>query len=84
VRISRPSYDKPWRCPGASGGGWSTPRVQRCDGGSLAKTRAYSGRFSTFRFARCPKCGVIVLPYGVRWIDPGNLAWHIRRWLAKV
>ena len=33
--LRRHCYDKFWRCPGWAGGGWRTPKTDRCDGGSL-------------------------------------------------
>lgn len=69
-RVSRPCYDKLRRCPGWAGGGTRYARVQRCEGGYL-KTYDDNGMVFAWqwRFYRCPKCHVIVLPYMVRWLD---------------
>jgi hypothetical protein len=70
MRISRPCYDKRWRCPGWAGGGMKYAKVERCDGGSLISKDGGPLR-------RCPKCGVFVLPSVIRWIDPTWLVWWI-------
>lgn len=82
MRISRPCYDKMHRCPGWVGGGFRSARVDHCDGGSLDGTRdgsLYEGRLWRLRFNRHHACGVIVLPYAVRWID-----WTWWRWWAPM
>lgn len=80
MRISRPCYDKPHRCPWWAGGGWRYPRVDRCEGGYIrgrGEQRAWE-----YRFHRCPVCNVLVLPYASRWFDPTFLRWCLSRaWL---
>ena len=75
-RVSRPCYDKFRRCPGWAGGGARYAKVRRCDNGYI---RYYDDngtqRLWMWRLHRCPKCGVIVLPYLVRWGD-----WRWWRW----
>jgi hypothetical protein len=66
-RVSRPCYDKFKRCPGWAGGGTRTARVRRCDNGFLYDH--YDKKLWEWRFARCPKCNVLVLPSKVRWLD---------------
>ena len=45
MRISRPCYDKPYRCPGWAGGGMRYAKVDRCSNG---RTDIYSYQdFST-------------------------------------
>ena len=34
-KLSRPCYDKPHRCPGWAGGGWTYGGVQHCHDGSI-------------------------------------------------
>jgi hypothetical protein len=73
VRISRPCYDKMHRCPGWAGGGMLSAKVVRCDGGYIYRRERgdiYVGRWWRFRINRCPTCGVYVLPFAVRWLDP--------------
>lgn len=89
LRVSRPCYDKYHRCPGWAGPGlrFNKPGRDWCEGGSLAPFGgAYYKEDGTmrgkhwqlWRVNRCPKCGVYVLPYHVRWLD-----WRwLRFWLA--
>jgi hypothetical protein len=73
--FSRPCYDKPHRCPGWAGGAWMRARVSRCDSGSLGRT-SYRRRY--WLGARCPACGLYVLPIVTRWLDPTWIWWAIR------
>jgi hypothetical protein len=75
ARISRPCYDKYHRCPGWAGGGWKFAKHYRCSNGSIAVN--YEAPLWRWRFHRCNTCGLIVLPYRVRWIDPSN-------WIVQV
>jgi hypothetical protein len=75
MRISRPCYDKHWRCPGWAGGGWRYARVDRCDGGSLARVINYESRWWRWRAHRCPVCGVLVLPIVIRYVDWSYYGW---------
>jgi hypothetical protein len=80
VRFSRPCYDKFWRCPGWSGGGTRHAKVSRCRGGSLAgNPELFSRRLWKWRLNRCPRCGVIILPYMVRWLDWRWYGWLLPR-----
>lgn len=88
MRISRPCYDKFQRCPGWAGGGMKHAKKYRCENGSMAPFGGVyykadgtlrGKRWRLWRFNKCPKCGVIVLPYMIRWIDPGYLLWKIPR-----
>lgn len=78
-RVSRPCYDKLRRCPGWAGGGTRSARVRRCDNGFL-RTYDEDGMlpFWRLRFYRCPKCGVLVLPYMTRWLDYRYWGWKRR------
>ena len=67
MRISRPCYDKMHRCPGWAGGGDLCAKVDRCDNGRI--TVPYGQPFWKWRFCRCDTCGVLVLPWMVRWLD---------------
>lgn len=69
MRISRPCYDKPHRCPGWAGGGTRYAKVQRCAGITGSMVDMYEKRFWQFRFNKHNECGVTVLPYAVRWLD---------------
>lgn len=65
MRLSRPCYDKPHRCPGWAGGGWKSAKRDRCDGGYVdTRGREYEGVFggtyvdkhpgsNKWRFGRC-------------------------------
>lgn len=77
--LRRHCYDKPWRCPGWAGGGWRYPRVQRCDGGSLDYFQEARYGWEDWRFNRCPKCDVLVVPHVTRWLDPTYLWFRVRR-----
>ena len=68
-RISRPCYDKYWRCPGWAGPGWRYPEIDTCDSGSLSAVIDWYGHW-TWKFHKCPKCDMIVLPYKAKYIDP--------------
>lgn len=69
MRISRPCYDKPHRCPGWTGGGERYARVNRCPAGGRIPID-YERRGWQLRFHRCPDCRVIVLPWLVCWTSP--------------
>ncbi len=91
MRLSRPDYDKPHRCPGWSGPGWNlagagwwkvSARTDRCDDGSIRTlTRNdHPGRFGypgehRWRFGRCNKCDIVTWPVVTRWLDPTWLKW---------
>ena len=79
IRISRPCYDKPHRCPGWAGGGLRYARTRHCDGGTIL--RAYEpGRWWPWLPHRCGTCGMFVLPSHVRWVDPVWLAYTAACW----
>ena len=86
MRLSRPCYDKPHRCPGWAGGGTRSAKVSRCENGSV-RTRVpepsypselkYPGS-ARWRFGHCvgnlhtgsEPCGIVTWPYALRWLDP--------------
>ena len=92
-RFRRHCYDKPWRCPGWAGGGWTYPSARRdvCDGGSFATTwgrmlggQWYADRWINWRWHHCQACGTIAIPHVTRWLDPTwwrwLITWKIRSW----
>lgn len=84
--ISRPCYDKPHRCPGWAGGGFLRALVSRCDSGSLSRVD-YRRRY--WFGARCPECGLYVIPIILRGLDPTWIWWMVRhphwpRWAWRI
>lgn len=80
MRIRRPDYDVPARCPGWAGGGWRRPTFAVCDGGLIN----WDIRFWAVRPRRCATCRTIVLPWAVHLVDPTWWAWELRRtWLER-
>lgn len=85
TNVRRHNYDKPWRCPGWSGGGLSTPRPSRdiCNGGSFAP---HWGKGCGWHFHACPECGTVAIPHVTRWLDP-TYYWYIKfrdwRWALR-
>lgn len=86
--LARMNYDKHHRCPGWSGGGWTYPKRERCDGGSLMVPGSWNlertmalpaDPWWKWKTYKCRKCDVLVLPYITRWLDPTWLAWTIKR-----
>lgn len=71
-RISKPCYNKYWRCPGWAGPGWKSTKEGKktCEGGSLARVIDFEGHWK-WKFHKCPTCGMIVLPYMAKYITPG-------------
>lgn len=79
MRVSRPCYDKMHRCPGWAGGGMKFAKVTRCrDGRIVGYTGA--GRMWKWRFLRCNKCDVAVLPYVTRYVDPAWIGYKLTTW----
>lgn len=69
MRLSRPCYDKPRRCPGWIGGGWKWPKGDhRCDSGYI--DFGWESEWWAWHFGRCSVCDVLVLPFNFRFIDP--------------
>ncbi len=76
MRLSRPCYDKPWRCPGWAGGGMRYAKRDRCEDGRM---HGWDGqRWPHLRFHRCDTCDVITIPYALRWLSPIMLARRFR------
>lgn len=91
IRLSRPCYDKPHRCPGWAGGGVRSARVYRCTsdnggGGSLRGGYYYERGLLpwSLRFSYHRPCRTLVLPYVVRHVDPGWWRWKLRWMLLDV
>ncbi len=85
-KLSRPCYDKPHRCPGWAGGGWTYPPTARCVGGYITygmsrEEFAALGELRWRRYPRpfalgqCTQCDVIVLP---SWTRKLSLLWWRR------
>jgi hypothetical protein len=56
VRISRPCWDKPHRCPGWAGAGWKFPKEDYCppsgEKPGYVERRMFKGYFKVVRFGR--------------------------------
>lgn len=87
MRISRPCYDKMHRCPGWAGGGMRYAKKRRCYNGRLPWT-IYDGWLWRWRTNRCTACGMLVLPYMIRYVDPyfywSKTRWHLNLWLYRL
>jgi hypothetical protein len=92
MRLSRPCYDKPHRCPGWAGGGWKSSKADRCENGSICTNNStgwwvldLSGHPGEhrWRFGRCTKCDVVTWPYNIRFVDPTNYIAEVRLWLDR-
>jgi len=82
VSFRRHCYDKPHRCPGWAGGGWSHPREGKsiCPSGSLsAQIWRDDNRFRWWKSYQCELCGTRTIPRVTRWLDPTWLWWYVRR-----
>lgn len=77
-RLSRPCYDKYHRCPGWAGGGLKYAKRKRCDGGSIQVD--WDDDWWAWKFWRCGKCNVTVLPYYSRKLSLAYWAWEIAHW----
>jgi hypothetical protein len=88
VRVSRCCYDKMHRCPGWAGPGLRYPKVDRCVDGRLRRDGVmddiYTGFWWRWRFNRCDTCDLVVLPYGVRYVDPTWWRYRIRAWFQDI
>lgn len=85
MRLSRHCYDKPRRCPGWAGGGFSYAEVQTCDNGSIQLLDDHTGSLFITRikrnwsFHRCDTCDVVCWPIVVRWLDYRWWQWWLTR-----
>lgn len=77
MKLSRPCYDKYWRCPGWAGGGPHRAKHTRCDGGSLIID--WQDKWWKWKLHRCGKCGILVLPYHAKKLSLFDL-WENLRW----
>ena len=88
MRLSRPCYDKPHRCPGWAGGGWRSAKADRCDGGTIRVRVPMEGcrdeweypGTRPWRFGFCNECDVRTWPRVTRHIDPTY--WRHGFWLT--
>lgn len=81
MRISRPCYDKYWRCPGWAGGGWKFAKVNRCPtGASLARVIDWEKRWM-WHWQQCPECKVWVMPYVFTNFAPSKIWWRMKWWV---
>ena len=83
MRIARCDYDKPHRCPGWSGTGWTYNKRDFCDGGSprwAKEEDAYRGSslMWEFKVRKTVCCGTYVLPHFLVWFEPHTYAWKAR------
>ncbi|MGY0497113.1 hypothetical protein ACWZHB_01255 [Nocardia sp. FBN12] len=89
-KISRPCYDKSWRCPGWNGGGMRYAKVAYCPSGYITwgMSRAALEHLPSAEVSRypawnalgqCSKCDVRVLPAWVRQLDPTYWLGEIQR-----
>lgn len=82
MRVSQPCWNKPRRCPGWAGPGWTSPVTATCPGGNI-RTRprlirdAVNGDWSSdhpgtnaWRFGRCDTCGRVTTPFALRRAYP--------------
>ena len=77
VRLSRHCYDKPHRCPGWAGGGWTYSKVGRCDNGRIQID--YAAGWWKWQFHRCTTCDVVCWPIVVQWLDYTWWRWILSR-----
>lgn len=85
IRISRPCYDKYWRCPGWAGGGMKYAKVDRCPtGASLGPVINWNSRWWRWRWHQCLDCKVWVMPYNWTRIAPTNIKWKLRWWIKDL
>jgi len=93
MRISRPCYDKPHRCPGWAGGGWKFAKTQTCASGQIVlwkigdSTRNWFSPYD-WRIGHCSTCGIYTIPFALRRLDPrwwwGYHAWRIKYWITDL
>lgn len=78
MRLSRPCYDKPHRCPSKVGGGTRfTDKPSYCKGGYVftrSEYKDFPGEYRSpgaapWRFGHCEGCDVVTWPYVLRWLD---------------
>ena len=78
MRLSRPCYDKPHRCPSWAGGGMHYPKSDEprdCTGHvhALGTSDEWSHPAAGWRalwFGRCTGCGVVTWPWAARRLSP--------------
>lgn len=78
MKIMRSNYDKVRRCPGWSGPAWKASE-EICPGGMLIDWYEYPYKVAQWRFMKCERCGTIVLPNVLKWLDYTWWQWMIER-----
>lgn len=66
MRLSRPCYDKPHRCPGWAGGGTHSAKEYRCSNGSIRTRVTDPTPISADEFSI----------WGQQYLYPGVAKWH--------
>lgn len=92
MRLSRPCYDKPHRCPGWAGGGWRSAAQYTCVNGSI-RTRVRDDLIGDFgypgdqrwRFGHCNHCNVVTWPVALcHTLDPSWWKFALERFSRRV
>lgn len=92
MRLSRPCYDKPHRCPGWAGGGTHMSVHDLCDGGRIrvrVPLEGYPGEWEypsthPWRFGFCDMCDVRTWPWVTRRLDPGWWRWQVQHLRSRI
>lgn len=79
MRFAQCNYDKPHRCPGWSGSGWTLNKRNRCIGGTTWLGDPYS-RFWYLKVRRTACCGTYVLPHALVWLNWRTYVIHGTYW----
>ncbi len=79
MRISRPCYDKPHRCPGWIGGGMKWAKVERCKSGRID---LYDHKLWKWRLGKCDTCDVRTIPWVLTRLAPSNIKLKVTRWYS--
>lgn len=79
MKIAQSDYDKPHRCPGWSGSGWTYNKRDWCDDPQMPEgwsrwgrdmpNSIYGTRLWFLRVHRTACCGTYVLPYSLVWLN---------------
>lgn len=78
MRLSRPCYDKAWRCPGWAGGGPKYAARKTCRSGHMIGFAELP--HWRWRFLRCDQCDVVTWPYMTRYLSPWEIVDEITLW----
>jgi len=69
MKISRPDFNKPKRCPTWAGPGWGRKRIKRSGNCEALININYEDKLWRYKLQKCDSCGVIVLPFNLRYLD---------------